>query len=236
MKVWCLFEQSGTFKNVFKKYGIEAIDVDYCNDFHETDIETDLFKDIDKAYSGQGTIFEDMDPDDLLMVFFPCTRFTEKTQLLLKASLAQMQNWDDIKKLEYSRKTMREVNTYYQVLCKLWIVVKRLNLRMIVENPCNPAWSLSIMFPIPPTIVHPDRSLLGDYFEKSTQYWFVNCTPKNNFFLEDLTGTPKIVDRQKGNEKLSRQVIRSMISPVYADRFVREYILDESQLYRDEKA
>lgn len=33
MKVHCLFEQSGTFKNAFKKYGIEAYDYDIQNEF-----------------------------------------------------------------------------------------------------------------------------------------------------------------------------------------------------------
>lgn len=27
-KVWCLFEQSGTFENAFKKFGYESYDID----------------------------------------------------------------------------------------------------------------------------------------------------------------------------------------------------------------
>lgn len=34
---YCLFEQSGTFKNEFKKLGYEAIDYDIQNEFNETD-------------------------------------------------------------------------------------------------------------------------------------------------------------------------------------------------------
>ena len=49
MKVHCLFEQSGTFKNAFKKYGIEAYDYDIQNEFNETDYVTDLFKEIDRT-------------------------------------------------------------------------------------------------------------------------------------------------------------------------------------------
>lgn len=48
MIVHCLFEQSGTFKNAFKKYGIEAYDYDIQNEFNETDYVTDLFKEIEK--------------------------------------------------------------------------------------------------------------------------------------------------------------------------------------------
>ena len=49
-KVHCLFEQSGTFKNAFKSFGIDAEDYDILNDFKETDNVVDLFSEIDKAY------------------------------------------------------------------------------------------------------------------------------------------------------------------------------------------
>lgn len=53
-KVYCLFEQSGTFKNVFKGLGIEAEDYDIQNDFGETDVIADLFQQIDDAYENKG--------------------------------------------------------------------------------------------------------------------------------------------------------------------------------------
>ena len=46
MKAHCLFEQSGTFKNEFKKLGIEAYDYDILNDYGETDYQIDLFSEI----------------------------------------------------------------------------------------------------------------------------------------------------------------------------------------------
>ena len=52
MKAHCLFEQSGTFKNEFKKLNIEAYDYDILNDFGETDFQIDLFDEIEKAYGG----------------------------------------------------------------------------------------------------------------------------------------------------------------------------------------
>lgn len=48
-KVHCFFEQSGTFKNEFKKLGIPAGDYDILNDFGETDHVVDLFKDIENG-------------------------------------------------------------------------------------------------------------------------------------------------------------------------------------------
>ena len=49
-KAWCLFEQSGTFKNEFLKLGIPAVDVDIQNNFNQTDYVLDLFAEIDKEY------------------------------------------------------------------------------------------------------------------------------------------------------------------------------------------
>lgn len=42
----CLFEQSGTFKNEFKKLGIAAYDYDILNEYGETDKQLDLFSEI----------------------------------------------------------------------------------------------------------------------------------------------------------------------------------------------
>jgi hypothetical protein len=51
-KVHCFFEQSGTFKNEFKKLGYEAEDYDIQNNFNETNHVMDLFKEIETAYGG----------------------------------------------------------------------------------------------------------------------------------------------------------------------------------------
>ena len=46
MIVHCLFEQSGTFKNEFKKIGYESYDYDIQNSFGQTDYVVDLFSEI----------------------------------------------------------------------------------------------------------------------------------------------------------------------------------------------
>ena len=51
-KVHCFFEQSGTFKNEFRKLGYEAEDYDIQNEFNETDNVADLFNEIEKCYAG----------------------------------------------------------------------------------------------------------------------------------------------------------------------------------------
>ena len=54
----CMFEQSGTFKNEFKKLGYEAEDYDIQDEFGETDHIVDLFQEIKNAYDGKPSIFD----------------------------------------------------------------------------------------------------------------------------------------------------------------------------------
>ena len=63
-RVHCLFEQSGTFKNEFKKLGIDAYDYDIQNEFNQTDYIVDLFQAIEDAYDGKPSIFDDFTEDD----------------------------------------------------------------------------------------------------------------------------------------------------------------------------
>lgn len=55
-KVHCFFEQSGTFKNEFRKLGYKAEDYDIQNQFNETDNVVDLFKEIETCYDGGGKL------------------------------------------------------------------------------------------------------------------------------------------------------------------------------------
>ena len=57
-KVHLMFEQSGVFKNEFKKLGYEAYDYDIQNNFGETDYQIDLFKEIEDAYDGKPSMFD----------------------------------------------------------------------------------------------------------------------------------------------------------------------------------
>ena len=63
-KVHCFFEQSGTFKNEFIKLGIPAEDYDIQDDFGETDHVIDLFAEIETAYKGGQSVFDNITKDD----------------------------------------------------------------------------------------------------------------------------------------------------------------------------
>ena len=64
MIIHCMFEQSGTFKNEFKKLGYESYDYDILNDFNQTDYIIDLFKEIENGYENKKSIFDSISQDD----------------------------------------------------------------------------------------------------------------------------------------------------------------------------
>ena len=80
-KVHCMFEQSGTFKNEFKKLGYEAYDYDIQNNFGKTDYVIDLFTEIEKAYDNKASVFDSITPDDLIIAFYPCIYFCATSQI-----------------------------------------------------------------------------------------------------------------------------------------------------------
>lgn len=53
----CFFEQSGTFKNEFKKLGIEAYDYDILNDYGQTDYQVDIFAEIEGGGTAASRVY-----------------------------------------------------------------------------------------------------------------------------------------------------------------------------------
>lgn len=224
----CFFEQSGTFKNEFKKLGYAAYDYDISNDFSETDHIIDLFNEIEKAYDGNNSIFDNISKEDMILAFFPCTRFENQIQLSFRGTMKSLVNWSDEQKLEYDLKLHDELTHLYNLVTKLAIVCIRKQIPLIIENPYSTTHYLVKYWALPYAILDSDRSKNGDYFKKPTQYWFINCEPQNNFVFEPL----EFVQRKKITAKVSQggvssQIERSAIHPQYANRFIREYILEE---------
>lgn len=76
VKRWhLLFEQSGTFKKQFQKLGLEAIDYDILNDYGQTDVQIDIFSEIEKAFSGESSIFENVRGGKLFLHFSRASGF-----------------------------------------------------------------------------------------------------------------------------------------------------------------
>ena len=236
-KVFCLFEQSGTFKREFMRLGIPAEDYDILNDFGETDNVVDLFKEIENAYNGEKSIFDQIGSDGLVFAFFPCTSFEARVPLNSRGEAAQMKNWDDLTKINYTMKLNNEINTMYTLICKLFAVCIQGGWKMIVENPYMHPHYLTTFFPIKPKIIDSDRTKEGDHYKKPTQYWFVNCEPEQNVIMEPLefVQTHTIAKASRMDGEVTRQVKRSMIHNQYARRFITQHILNcEGGIFQSE--
>ncbi len=228
-KAHCLFEQSGTFKNEFIKLGIPAEDYDVLNDFGETDHIIDLYEQINIAYEREReSIFDNMTSDDIIMAFFPCTRFEDQIQLCMRGQNSGFKDWSELKKLQYSMKLFDECNQNFQIISKLVCIALERNLKLIIENPYSKQHILYQFWSVRPSEIDLNRHAHGDYCKKPTMYYFINCEPKLNLLFEGIEVKPK-----KRIEYTNNKVERSMISPDYARWFIKEKLLDEKDLKRD---
>ena len=218
----CFFEQSGTFKNEFKKLGYNAYDYDILNDFGETDFVIDLFNEIINAYNNSPSIFDNINENDTIIAFFPCVRFEDQIQMAFRGTQYQLKNYTNEQKLEYDLKLHKELHDLYEIITKMAIVCLRKNIPLIIENPYSTTHYLTKYWAIPSSIIDNDRTTRGDYYKKPTQYWFINCEPKYNFIFESQKLT-----KRKSISHESNIVERSMISKEYANRFIREFIVEE---------
>ena len=229
MVVHCLFEQSGTFKNEFRKLGYAAYDYDIQNKFNETDFIMDLFVEIEKGYDEKPSIFDNINPDDLILAFFPCTRFEAIVPLWFRGENYSQKKWSLERKLETSITMHKELNDLYVLLCKLVIVCIRRNLRMVIENPYTQPHYLTTYWCLKPDLIDEDRTLNGDFYKKPTQFWFINCVPYNNLVFEPIDYCDcRIITRTKKGKNTSVKDERSMIHPQYANRFIRQYLICNS--------
>lgn len=129
----CLFEQSGTFKNEFKKMGYEAYDYDIQNEFGETDYVIDLFKEIGGAYDGKPSLFDKITKDDLILAFFPCIRFENQIMLWFRGQSASQKRWSEEKKMQFDMNLIDEVSDMYKLVNKLFIICIRKGLKLVME-------------------------------------------------------------------------------------------------------
>ena len=125
-------------------------------------------------------------------------------------------------KLEYDLTIHDELNDLYKLITKLVIVCIDKKIPLIIENPYSTQHYLTRYWCLKPSLIDDDRTIRGDYFKKPTQYWFINIKPKENIIFEPMTSnnTKSIVDTHNIVE-------RSLISKEYANRFIREFILEE---------
>lgn len=220
-KVFCFFEQSGTFKNTFKEMGFEAYDYD-LKKTENVDEERNLFEDIEKfPIFPEQTIFSKITSEDLVFAFFPCTYFSDQSQLLSRGDSFGQKEWDLSRKLVYSICQMGTRSEYFEKLCLLCSIAIKKGFKLVIENPFGKVNFLMHFFPIKPAIIIKDRTLYGDYFKKPTQFFFINCKPSFQLERQIILSEEKrkIVEKEHGFD-------RSKISPDFAKNFITDFILE----------
>ena len=227
-KVHCLFEQSGTFKNEFKKLGYNAEDYDIQNNFNETDYVVDLFKAIEDAYDGKPSLFDDITKDDLIIAFFPCTHFCGVSQMWFNINHRDYKNWNSKKIIDYIIEKNNNRSYFFEVLNKFVGICLIRDIRLIVENPIMGQTFLRV-FLKQPNIVDNNRMLRGDYMIKPTGYWFFNCNPTSGFTRQEdkIRKEPMKMKSSMKSGLCSEE--RSMISPDYARNFICDFIIGKEQ-------
>lgn len=231
-KVHCLFEQSGTFKNEFKKLGYEAYDYDIQNNFGETDYQIDIFSEIEKAYAGvQESIFDNMTKDDLIFEFFPCIYFCATSQMAFSYGYTNYRKLNIMEKTEKILERSKNREYFFSLAVKMLTVAKHRGLRLIMENPWSEQTFLKANFVMPPTLVDNNRMLRGDYYVKPTAYWYINCEPTHGKSYQN-DKEKKTIMKAKGASRAGLcSEERSLISPDYARNFICDFIIGKEQIH-----
>lgn len=224
-RVYCLFEQSGVFKRVFKDKGFKCYDVDIANDFGHTDILLDLFFDIDLYRLGSESFFRHIGGSPLFLAFFPCTYFSQYNLLFYRGNQCFEDGWDSINHVE-SR--LKEMARYFVWLRSLIQICEENSYKLIIENPYHE--SLLRFFMRKPDLVDYCRHWHGDSFKKPTAYWFYGCQPAaTSWFYQNKRASIEVtvssIPHYHSNN--SAMVRRSLIHPEYAKHFVECFILGE---------
>ena len=204
-KVYCFFEQSGTFKNEFRKLGFQAEDYDIQNEFGETDNVIDLFSEIEKCYQGKTSVFDEISVNDLIIAFFPCIYFDSIQQTFFDLTNINYRTLSICEKIDKTLKRLEDRTYFHSMLYKLlWICYKH-DVRIIIENPStSPNYLITGQNFPKPTFIDKNRMARGDYFVKPTAYWFINCSPTYYYSLQNLN--------QKNLQKCNHERTNSMTS------------------------
>ena len=229
-KVHCFFEQSGTFKNEFKKLGYEAFDYDIQNNFNQTDFVIDLFSEIERAFVGGASVFDKITKDDLILAFFPCIYF--ETIQLTYYQLTSLNNRHKPKteQIKDAIERLEKRTLFHTLLYKLLYITTKNGLRLIIENPATkPSYLIGTQNFPNPTFIDKNRMERGDYFVKPTAYWFWNCKNTNGFTHQN-DKEQKIINKCKQGIKAGIcSEERSLISPDYARNFICDFIIGKKQ-------
>lgn len=229
--VHLLFEQSGTFKNVFRELGYNAYDYDIQNKFGQTDFIMDLFRQIENAYSGGNSIFDSIDSNDLIIAFFPCIYFSCMSQMLISYTHRNYRYYTPRQRIDTILERSHNREVFFSRAVKMIGIAQMRGLRLIMENPWSEQTFLRHNFPFNPTIIDNNRLLRGDYYVKPTAYWFINCKPTHGLSMQPRKKGKNICQIRMNQMPSICNEERSIISPEYARNFICDNIIGKRTRY-----
>lgn len=228
-KVHCFFEQSGTFKQEFIKLGIPAEDYDLQNNFGQTDHVIDLFQEIEKAYRGGYSLFDEIKKEDLIVAFFPCIYFCATSQMSFYWGCVNYRTMTIREKTDAILKRSQDREKFYRLAVKMLTVAQERGLRLIMENPWSEQTYLKANFVMPPSLIDNNRRLRGDAYMKPTAFWFINCDPTyGKSYTKPKELKTFMTSKGAPHAGLCSEE-RSMISPDYARNFICDFVIGKVQ-------
>jgi len=227
-KVHCFFEQSGTFKNEFRKLGIPAADYDIQNEYGQTDYKIDLFKEIENAYKGGTSVFDEIGSDDLIIAFFPCIYFCALSQMNLYFDSHNNRNLTVRQKAEAVIQRSQNRESYFRKCVEMISVAMERNIPLIMENPWSEQTFLKSNFIAAPAYIDMNRMERGD-FVKPTAYWYFGCEPTQGFTRQNDKKEKTILGIAPSGLAGVCDKVRSSISPDYARDFICDKIVGKRQ-------
>lgn len=206
--IYCLFEQSGTFKNIYIKRGIKAIDIDIENQFGETDLQIDIFNEIENINSSE--LFSKITSNDLVFAFFPCTWFSNNNDLIFRRQSSIFKKMTETQIDNWIANRYKQRKKAFNIFTMLIQWAERNNIKMIIENPRS--HFLKDHFR-PGDIMH-FRNIYGDKYKKPTYYYTINCRINENKMIKYN------IPHTKDINHLSSGIRRSLIAPLYAENLI----------------
>lgn len=227
MYVHCFFEQSGTFKNAFRKLGYTAYDYDLKNDFGQTDKIIDLFVEIENGYNGNKSLFDTICVDDLIFAFFPCIYFCEKNQTYFCGTDINQRKFTRREKIDSNIIRAKNREKFYIILLQLVAICESKKIKLIIENPYSVNGYLYNNFILKPAVIDRDRTRRGDKFKKPTQFFFLNIEPTVPWDIGNARRAIPI-NSLSGHKGGICSKEKSEITETYALNFIGDFILGKN--------
>lgn len=244
-KFHLLFEQSGTFRDVMRNNGHDALCYDIQNEYGKTDVVIDLFAEIDREYDNlihnakpeftpAHTMFTDMNPDkDFIISFFPCTYFTNLNELRFKLWTGGKQYPMTPDRVQATIRRTHDRARTFELWTKFCFIVQELGIPTIIENPRGVGDGrnyLMLYSHWQPSWTDTNRRNFGDKFVKPTLYFAINFDMVEEFQMFTQHTDYKVIGSQHKRTrtpnvpKARGTKERSEITHEYAQKFYERFL------------